>query len=440
MNPSILRSAATLLAIASLLPAAIAQKAPSIWSGERPSWPHRDISAPAPSQAAPASAAGATTSSAKAASRSSPGEQRNARVSAGVRDGETQLRANASGRGQVSATNRSAHVAGMAKPPGAGLRVGSPQMQEALRAPPPPPSPAPRYAPGASVEAAVPVLGLPAERAAMPRQESLAQRASKLGVATTQIDCTTNQAAAIGSLSPFKLSTVNQVGEGFWIDQEADETALVLKGCFDERPGQVRVQRMFPGGALTANVLSWSKHVIAAKVPRITGVPDGAITVRAVFRDGSSTNERKGVFYAKRETHAVEMPRYVRASGPCTDELRNPPNDRFAMIVGTKALPAFGSVLYDVKTCVPASASQTELHVPLQLGFEISSMAWDFEFGSGGGSLLSADRAVLHWQPEIRTYEQRVAAIKTGDMSVPLTRFTVRLWITGPAGVAPFRP
>jgi hypothetical protein len=409
-------AAATALAIVSLLPAARAQTA------------------------APASTPGAMTSSANAASRGSAFEPRGARLAAATRNGETQLRAKASGRGQVSATSRSAQVAGMAKPPGAALRAGSTQMQEALHATPAPPPPAaPRYAPGASVEAAVPTPGIPAGRGAMARQESLAERAGKLGAATTPIDCTTHQVVT-GSPSPFNLRTVNHLGEGFWIDQDADETALVLKGCFDERPGQVRVQGMFLGGAVTADVLSWSKHVIAAKMPRITGVPDGAVTVRAVFRDGSSTNERKGVFYAKRETHAVEMLRYVRASGPCTDELRNPSNDRFAMTVGTKTFPAFSSVLHDVKTCVPASASQTELQVPLQPGFGISNMVWTFDFGSGGGSLLSADRALLLWQPAIYTYEQRFADIKTGELSVPVVQFTVRLWVTGPAGMPPFKP
>lgn len=130
------------------------------------------------------------------------------------------------------------------------------------------------------------------------------------------LPCSGRQSAYANG-SAYYLSSVNRRAKDYWIDLDADERILVLSGCFDRKPGEVRVSGRFDKGQLTAKVISWEETVIIAQVPALTGIADQDIGVRAVLANGQSTNERLGHLWARRESRKLDDLTIYTSSGAC---------------------------------------------------------------------------------------------------------------------------
>lgn len=250
----------------------------------------------------------------------------------------------------------------------------------------------------------------------------------------------------------FFLSTVNRTKQEFWVDMDADERILKLSGCFPPS-GQVQIRGPFPTGAINAEIILWQEKVIVARLPKITGVEDGALTASVIARDGTATNVRPGFFYAKRATTRLDV-NQLRFDGPCASvfsQRKSLPDeasfDGLHVGVSRKGddprwyLPGYSSS--GVPFC--GGTSNNELMpsgrdivsvAGLRADFEV---AWWLGFWQGNArfSELSHNVYAVDWNKDYLRWDERTLGIKTGSYVRAYLHYGFALDVTGPEGISP---
>jgi hypothetical protein len=294
-------------------------------------------------------------------------------------------------------------------------------------------------------------LGAAQSLAAPPKNSNtieLRSPAEKLVANRQEVPCGRMLGLIPGSKNTrFFLSTVNRTKQEFWVDMDADERILKLSGCFPAS-GQVQIRGPFPSGAINAEIILWQEKVIVARLPKITGVEDGTLTLSVIAKDGTATNTRPGLFYAKRATTRLNK-NQIRVDGPCKNNVEAANINGFdGMHVGftsksvdpswTFAFPPFGLVFCGGGTNsdkVPSGRDIVSV-VGLRPDFDVS---WQLRFwqGNASGSELARNVFAFDWNKDFQRWNEYTWGIQTGSYVHAYLHYAFALDVTGPEGISP---
>jgi hypothetical protein len=279
----------------------------------------------------------------------------------------------------------------------------------------------------------------------LPREPDTVRSAQAINTPCTQAQ------AAFANGSTHFLSTVNKRPKDFWINLDADERHLLLSGCFEKTPGEVRVQGNFPNGYVKANIVLWEERVIVAVVPPLTGIQDQDISVRVILAGGRSTHERTGPLWAKREEKVFDDLTIYASSGDCTAavrrsesgaslEVRVPPKGPEGVldnIFNTK------SSAVDRSTCaLPQGAATpsgvTHFKSRLSPGWEVVDVSLNRSLGSAQLEWVGDSDFDVRWTAASFTATNTTFGIPTGSTLFHALEFLVtQVVLRGPAGTSP---
>jgi hypothetical protein len=275
----------------------------------------------------------------------------------------------------------------------------------------------------------------------------LRSAAEKLAASRQEVPCGRMLGLIPGSKNTrFFLSTVNRTKQEFWVDMDADERILKLSGCFPAS-GQVQIRGPFPNGAINAEIILWQEKVIVARLPKITGAADGALTLSIIARDGTATNTRPGLFYAKRATTRLDR-NQIRLDGPCKTNFQGANINGFNGVhVGLtdkskdptwNISPPFGSSLCggsNRNDLVPSGRDIVSV-LGLRPDFDVS---WQLRFWQGNASVSELSRNVFafDWNKDFQRWNEYTWGIKTGSYVVAYLHYAFALDVTGPEGIDP---
>lgn len=262
--------------------------------------------------------------------------------------------------------------------------------------------------------------------------------------------CTQAQ-AAFANGSTHYLSTVNKRPKDFWINLDADERHLLLSGCFDKTPGEVRVQGNFPNGYVKANVVLWEERVIVAVVPPLTGIADQDISVRVMLAGGRSTNERIGHLWAKREDRVLDDLSIFASSGDCVAKVFRgesgpgliayyPP--KYPEGESSRG-PLYGKAPAPSATCaLPQGAATpsgvTHFKSRLAPGWELVSLSLHPLLGAARHEWVGDSDFDVRWTAASFTASHATVGIPTGSELFHALGFSVdQVVLRGPAGTSP---
>jgi hypothetical protein len=263
------------------------------------------------------------------------------------------------------------------------------------------------------------------------------------------LPCTSAQ-AAFANGSAHYLSTVNKRPKDFWVNLDADERMLVLSGCFDKTPGEVRITGNFPGGQVKAQVVLWEERVIVAQMPVMTGLVDQDISVRVVLANRQSTNERSGHLWAKREEKQLDDLTLYASTGDCPGKaFRSPQGPALQAgyppkyLEGTHSEGALTpSPVTAMKTCelpqgAVAPSGVTHFKTRLAPGWEVVNLSLRPYLGNARREWVGESDFDVHWTAASFKASHEVLGIPTGTELFHALQFTVdQVVVRGPAGTA----
>lgn len=326
-------------------------------------------------------------------------------------------------------TSKVPRVGGVALAPGAALRQADPALVNQLRA---------------MDTSALVRSGAAVGQVSLQGRD----RTSVAAPVAVAVPCTSAQ-AAFANGSPHYLSTVNKRAKDFWVNLDADERVLVLSGCFDKTPGEVRVQGNFPGGQVKAQVVLWEERVIVAQIPVMTGLVDQDISVRVVLANKQSTNERSGHLWAKREVKLLDDLALYASSGDCPAKAEHPPEGAMMRAgqmpiypPGESTRTPFSEWSVDTSTCkLPGGAvtpsGVTHFKTRLAPGWEVMNLNLLTPLGSAHNEWVGDSDFDIHWKAATFNASHSTMGIPMGGETFHALEFKVsQVVLRGPAGTS----
>ncbi len=256
--------------------------------------------------------------------------------------------------------------------------------------------------------------------------------------------------------SPIGGMTEPSCGDRFGVDSIQASPPLDpgeevwIHGCgFGTNPpgGEVRLLGDFPGGYLKLQIAGWRNHRIAARMPKVGGVPDmPAARLQIVRRDGKTSSwVDVGGFRASRERRTI----HPRAVNPQCATVSNKDDCKLAAshplaessFYGNSSFAARHRVTtpFNCDSAVNRLGKWTErtdrAHVSLANGWKITGSSWWWT-KLEGDSKVSAPTGIQKGASSANVQiDWGLFTVKCGGPLVSDVRYKLEIYAEGPKGI-----